>query len=898
MLALAAVASLVAVVVSHRQATHSDAEAVAHRADSAPTSAARDAAIPAATPAVGWIENRGQWDHPARFVLRGALSMFLEPRGWTVDLVERTTELRAATPDAPTPRAHLGDLRTEARATALRMTFTGTRGAAQLDGMHPLACRHNYFLGSDPERWTTDVPVFAQVRYADLYRGVDVQVRLQDGTPEYDLLLQPGADLATVAVRVDGADGLRLEADGALYMDTSLGPVRQPAPTTWQEDPAGARESVTCRYVLLDEQHFGFAVDGWDPALPLTIDPGLQWSTMVRGATSTGVPRTQLRAVHLADDGFVTVCGGTFDTQYPTTAGAYQTAHLGSSDLCLSWFDPTQTGAAQLMQSTFIGGSGSEIAAAFEVDATGVVTLCGQTNSGNFPTSTGAYQSTAGGRADAFVVQIDPSQTGAAQLTYGTLLGGADADFATRCTFDGPSGLLTLIGDTSSTGFPTTTNAFDRSFNGGSVAFPFDSFVVRLDLTQTGAAQLVYSTFFGGTSWETSTALVVSSKDWIGIGGETVSTDLPVTSTAYDQTQNGMADAFITWFNPNFVPALQLRYSTFLGGSGADAGVAMVQDANEVVTLTGNTFSADFPVTAGAFDPDYTGTVTDVFVTQIDPRLPGDAQLVFSTYLGEDGSDNVFGIIRDDVGHITVVGDTSSTTFPTSVGTHDDTYNGGPSDVYVTRLDPLKTGAAQLVYSTYLGGGVGGEFGTDLGYAVDGNNKGAVAISGETNADNFPVTPGAFANPGTVNTDGFLATLDMLPTGVSVYGEGSRGCRGVPWVSALSTPNLGNSSFMLTCGNAPRLGAGLLIASTGPAAAPIPIEGIDLWIDLLSGSTVFLPVFSDPRGLSEQFVPIDGDGTLIGLSFYAQFVWVATGLETCPPLGLSASNGVQVTILP
>jgi hypothetical protein len=171
---------------------------------------------------VAFVPNLGQWEHSARFVARiGAMTMFLDQKGWTFTLVEQSAEKENAS----------------ARGVAVRMTFAGT-SAPELVAEDRLPGRHNYFLGNDPSKWHSDVPLYRAVRYREMHPGIDVRAREQDGHFEYDLLLQPRAELDPVEIAVEGITRMHLGADGALVLETRLGPVRMPAPVSWEEGPS------------------------------------------------------------------------------------------------------------------------------------------------------------------------------------------------------------------------------------------------------------------------------------------------------------------------------------------------------------------------------------------------------------------------------------------------------------------------------------------------------------------------------------------------------------------------------------------------------------------------------------------------------------------------------------
>src|SRR5262249_29149916 len=158
-------------------------------------------------------ENRGQWATPARFVAwDGPVSAELAGNGIQFHLA--------------------GD-----RPASVGLTFEGASSGANLVGEGKQGGDYNFFLGNDPGKWVSHAAAYDSVLFHGLYSGVDVRVREGAGQMEYDLLLQPGADLGKVVVRADGASGLALADDGSLIVQTAAGPLRQTAPVTWEVSP-------------------------------------------------------------------------------------------------------------------------------------------------------------------------------------------------------------------------------------------------------------------------------------------------------------------------------------------------------------------------------------------------------------------------------------------------------------------------------------------------------------------------------------------------------------------------------------------------------------------------------------------------------------------------------------
>jgi hypothetical protein len=201
-----------------------------------------------------------------------------------------------------------------------------------------------------------------------------------------------------------------------------------------------------------------------------------------------------------------------------------------------------------------------------------------------------------------------------------------------------------------------------------------------------------------------------------------------------------------------------LAYSTFLGGSSHEIGSAIQVDAAGNAYVTGFTQSPDFPTTAGAFDR--TGSASnnlDAFVSKLNAN--GTA-LVYSTFLGGGSSEWGRDVAVDSAGNAYVTGQTMSSTFPTTGGAFDRTFNVDNCprcgidqvDAFVAKLNPAGSG---LVYSTFLGGTQPDE---TFGIALDAARN--AYVTGETVSSNFPTTAAAFNRTANGGSDAFVAKLN------------------------------------------------------------------------------------------------------------------------------------------
>ncbi|MEQ1646294.1 MAG: SBBP repeat-containing protein, partial [Pyrinomonadaceae bacterium] len=369
-------------------------------------------------------------------------------------------------------------------------------------------------------------------------------------------------------------------------------------------------------------------------------------------------------AVDASGNAYVT--GETNSPAFPTTAGAFDTTHNGGPDAFAAKLN--STGSA-LLYSTFIGGTSNEFGYAIAVDPAGNAFVAGSTESAGFPTTAGAFDTTHNGGADAFVTKLNAA--GASPM-YSTFIGGSAFDDCFAMAVD-PSGNAVMTGETDSTTYPTTTGAFDTTYNG-----VVDAFVTKLN---AAGSSLVYSTFLGGSVDDGGYGIATDATGDAYVTGYTSggSTAFPTTAGAFDTIHNGSVDAFATKVN---AAGSSLVYSTFIGGSLGDNGRAIAVDTSGNVFLTGETNSPTFPTTVGAIDTTHNGD-TDAFVAKLNAA---GSSLVDSTFLGGSTVDVGLGLAVDSAGNAFVTGVSESAGFPTTTGAFDTTQNGA-EDAFITKIE-------------------------------------------------------------------------------------------------------------------------------------------------------------------------------------------------------------------
>ncbi|MGQ9554937.1 MAG: SBBP repeat-containing protein [Anaerolineae bacterium] len=361
-------------------------------------------------------------------------------------------------------------------------------------------------------------------------------------------------------------------------------------------------------------------VTGWTDSADFPVTAGAAYTTLagaydafIAKFTGTGslvystflggVDADYGRAIAVDESGNAYVAGQTLSPDFPTTMGSHSTTNSGGAEGDAFLAKLNEAGS-QLVFASYLGGGGDDWATAVALDYAGSAYLTGQTGSADFPTTEGAYDISINGTVSAFITKFSPAGD---SLAYSTFLGGSGADYGRAIAVD--TRLNTYIsGYTSSSDFPVTDKALATGYNGGL----FDAFVVKVDAS---GGQLVYSTFLGGTADDYGRAIVVDRMGNAYITGNTYSTDFPTTADAYDNSHNGSGDAFVARVNAD---GTTLTYTSFLGGASDDSAFAIALDIGGRMYLAGETFSADFPTTAGSYDISFNGG-NDAFITSIAP---------------------------------------------------------------------------------------------------------------------------------------------------------------------------------------------------------------------------------------------------------------------------------------
>ena len=289
----------------------------------------------------------------------------------------------------------------------VRMKLKGANPAAGIEGLEQLTTISNYFAGPGPAEWRTNIPTYTRVRYTQVYPGIDMVYYGDQRQLEYDFVVAPGSNPDVIQMAFGGIADFEINRMGDLLLHTAQGNIRQSKPVAYQE-ANGVKEEVFVSYVPNGPGCVGFRLGAYDPTRPLIIDPVLIYSTYLGGS---GFDQGYAIAVDTLGNAYVT--GKTAAIDFPTTAGAFQT-NYGGGDAFIAKLNPTGTA---LIYSTYLNGaSGNGIA----VDSAGNAYVTGEAGQTNFPTTSGAFQTSPIG-FDTFVTKLNPAGSA---LLYSARFGG------------------------------------------------------------------------------------------------------------------------------------------------------------------------------------------------------------------------------------------------------------------------------------------------------------------------------------------------------------------------------------------------------------------------------------------------------------------------------------------
>ena len=655
-----------------------------------------------------------------------------------------------------------GSAGAETQVSQLHLRLLGTSEAASVTGMEPKPGVSNYFIGNDPAKWRTNVPHFGTVQIANAYPGIDLVFYGNPQQLEYDFRVAPGADPGAIRVGTDGATSAKLDATGNLILDTAAGAVELKHPDAYQEID-GVRRPVKSDFRLVAGNSVQFRVGEYDRSKRLIIDPVLLYAVSIGGSNGN-----QAVAIDVDSAGNSYVTGNTCSTDFPSTAGNFQTIHSNPNlqkcyDAFVLKLDPT---ASTLLYSDYIGGSSTQSGSGIAVDSTGAAYVTGlTTTSVNFPLVNNIgpnapvscnFSSSGYSCPDAFVLKLSADGS---TLLFSSLMGGSQAAAGFGVKLDAVTGDLLVVGSTNSSNFAPAPTTLETAFAGSSCAsgIPcFVSFLLGLD-PATGAYR--YGTYFSGAGSTFLTGLSVDGTGDIYVTGNAtppLSTSLGTVTNTYAPSGGataGGADIVVARLHPAG-SALSTAYLTLIQGEADDAAAGIAVDGLQNAYITGSSASLNLPVTSAAFQSS-TMAKSSYNCGWLGPfnliapkdcgtgfvgKLNATGGLSFLTYLGgSTGQDVSEAIGVDSLGNIWLTGVTGSSDFPFSP----DAYSSFGA-FQTPFLAEMSSNGSTLPFATPIASYLG----ESTGLKIDASNN--VYVTGF--ASSVPSTPNVYpADPSAYN---------------------------------------------------------------------------------------------------------------------------------------------------
>jgi len=584
----------------------------------------------------------------------------------------------------------------------------------------------------------------------------NLEIHFYSSMVEYVLLDATSAELAGEAVTIRFPMSYEVKPQGRWSRNTTLNFYVGNDDKQWIEGIgtfdevvySGLYEGVDLVYRLTDtgcKYEFRIGLEGDPDEISLSVRGHEKLSTTRAGemviSTVDGIMRdTGLVAFYDGSPSDVVDCA--FDIQDDDTYGFILGDYDRGRPIVI---DP-------LIFSSFIGGGGWDGCMDVALDGEGYMYLAGWTSSPGMFTSTGALKANKTGWMDIYLAKMNPAGS---RLVYATYLGGTNDDTIPYIKVE-PSGRVYITGLTQSEDFPTTPDAYQREYRGSK-----DAFVAKVD---ENAGALLYSTYLGGSGMDWANGIDVDEDGHAYVTGETGSDDFPVSDGAYGRNHSGYSDVFVTKLSPD---GSSMVYSTFISGNDFDVPYGIGIDREGNCWVAGTTQSTDFPVTEDAFQTIHSGgpnwMYSDAFVCRV--GFDG-TNLLYSTYIGSNGTDTIRDLTVDDDGNAYVTGESSST-FPTTEGAYK--RGGGVFAVKFLASDN------SIAYSTTIGGG------SSEGIALDAS--GNVYLCGSTGSASWPITEGAVQDDPYDLFDGMVARLNtngsQLVYSTVIGSHGTDRCRDI-----------------------------------------------------------------------------------------------------------------------
>ncbi len=581
----------------------------------------------------------------------------------------------------------------------------------------------HFFVGGDDTNLAKIGSNFRSVLFEELWPSIDMRYYFMGSDLKYEIIVKTGGDPNDIRIQAEGCDSIVIDhgsidftLDGEVFLTDNI-------PTAFQSDGS----QVDCSFKVMDDLTYGFSISGNHANMDLIIDPLVYSSYM--GGLDLDVAYDQ--TTDLNEN--IILTGVTLSFDFPTTPGAYENV-LQGIDIFIMKMDSM---GSKIISCTLITGDDWDYSKIVRTDESGNIYIAGDTYSSDYPTTDGAFNRTHWGDEwdrDIIVTKLDPDCT---SLIFSTYIAGENDDLGNDMELDGSNNVI-VAGLTISDEFPISDDALDKNCDGYT-----DSYLLNLD---SSGSSLIYSTYFGGDDIDNCLAVEMIDDNHAIIAGFGYSTDLPISTDAYQSNLSGEEDGYLCIID---LANSTIDACTYFGSFDNDEIMDLCIGDDGSIIVGGITASRNLPGSAGTVSSEYKGGDYDSFIMKINGNL---SALIFSTYIGGSYGDLGYSISTGMNGSIAISGLTYSTDLETTENALSTSYLGGGQDGFFTLVDSEGT---SIIYSTYIGGE-----GDDYIFFGKRRSNSSYYLGGATDSTDLQTTDGCISSSYIGNFDIFLMLLD------------------------------------------------------------------------------------------------------------------------------------------
>lgn len=670
------------------------------------------------------VDQHGKKNKEVKFIYaEGLFNLQLKQDGFSYELFEITKEPACMSEAGWVPASDdaldkfVND-RSKIRSHRIDVKLVGANRNAMITGISPADFQSNFYTTGTSPNGVTGVSSFEQIRYTDVYPGIDLEFTAPDALQgtclKYEWIVHPGADASRIKLKYQGASSIVPVDDAGFKIVAGTGTIDESKVIAFT---AGTNLPVAARY------HFSNNVIGYqierDRFNTIIIDPNILWASYYGGELSEDINNGELA---IDKQKKVILAGSTLSTLYVASSGAYQTTYGGGyHDAFVAKF----TAGGQLNWATYYGSANKDEGHAIVTDGDNNIYLAGLTTSKNGISTAGAFQTNLAGYQDAFLVKFNPG----GNRIWATYLGGSIQDEILDMDCD-KNGNIFFSGYTISPDNIATPGAHQDTMNnpGGNNG---DAFLG--EFTPNGT--LKWCSYFSGPAQDRAHGICVGKNGDLYIEGTCESETQFATAGVFQSTYGGGGtDAFIAKWDTtgNFY------WCSYVGGEKEDHGRGVKTDGSGNPYLIGWTASAAGIASPGAFQPQW----FEAYENDGDPKYDGflikfhpDGSREWGTYYGGGGKDQIFTLAVDNKNDVVYCGGlTASTNNISSAGSYQPDY-GGSTDGFFAKF----TFGGVRLWGSYFGAADNDEL---HGMGLD--KSGYLYLFLSTSGNSFSVTPDAY----------------------------------------------------------------------------------------------------------------------------------------------------------